>query len=154
LKAIDIITARAVEIKNTRYSGEALKSQSTAITSLYVDTTDSRQTVKKSVITENSIVDLIMAIEGIGSATNGKLAISSIDNLVAIESSTNKSVGIKIQFTGSWSSAMKALLLIENLPYPVKIERVSLGMSETIGATPGKSWTLNVDTRVLVFPQK
>lgn len=123
--ARDIVVAEQQNVSNEQGLGQ-----------VYQATVDARARLRSLFIPSTAAVQLIEALEGIGTQTGADVSLSSIsaDNLDASASGTVGSVSARVSAEGSWSSVMRSLKLVENLPYPVTVSQVALSS----GGTPAK----------------
>ncbi len=128
------------------------------LTATYADTLSDRTRVTSFVVSEDKIVPFIESIEKIGTDSGTDLEISAIGT----EKSTTQDAGFghiaaHIDVKGSWTNVMRALLLIENMPYSAVINNVRLVASDAIQTVEVKKgtsqkirqWGLSLDIRIL-----
>lgn len=120
---------RAVESEAER------KLEEEQLLKLYADTELDRAKLASSFVQEDKIVEFIEEVEAIGPITNTTLELSA---LAKEEGKISAHVDVK----GSWTSVMRSLLLIENMPYSISVKGIRLTLTE-------KVWNLNLDFSVL-----
>ncbi len=98
------------------------KQQESDLTKIYYDTITDRTRISSFFIHEDKVVDFIQKMEKIGTDSGTELDLSSI-------SSDGGYVKAHVSDRGSWSNLMRALVLIENLPYSLTISNVRLDSS-------------------------
>lgn len=118
---------------------------------VYNDTTEDRKKLLSFFVYEDSVVDFIEKVEGVGPDSGASLELSAI-NIDKDHLKTHADI------KGTWSSVLKALTLIENLPYSLAIDNVFLDTSggdtnSTVDAdkktAKAKNWHLVLDIKVL-----
>lgn len=102
---------------------------------VYKDTAIDRAKLPNFFVSESKVLNFIKTIESIGPSSKTEIRISSIvkDAL---------KVRTHIDIKGGWINVMLALTLIENLPYSISLENVSLFNRD-------KKWEMTFDLSVL-----
>lgn len=129
------------------------------LTKVFNDTKDQRSKLSSFFIYEDKIVDFIEKVEGIGLDSNTILTLSSInaDDLSSAKSGSTGFVKAHITANGSWSSIMRALILIENLPYSLSLNNIRIDSSASADIPVGKEeakkgkWNLSLDLKVIMM---
>lgn len=103
----------------------------------HAETLDDRARLPAFIVSEDKVVDLIESIESVASSSDSEVTLSSI----ATEKSHFKG---RIEIKGSWSNAMRALILIENLPYSISFNNLKLSHE-----SESKKWSILFDMQVL-----
>jgi len=135
--------------------GNQKKLQERELTTLYADTQEDRSRVDKYVVSEDKIVNFIETIEKIGSDSLADVEMSSInvEKANSKDKKNNGYINAHLNVRGSWSSVMRALILIENLPYNVDIGHINLVYSGASDIDKNNAkvneWTLSLDIKVL-----
>ena len=115
------------------------------VESIYEKTASDRALISSHSVTADKVVDFIEIIEQIGTTTSSATVISAID----INEGFLKA---HMEMKGSWSDIMKALVLVENIPYSIALNNIRLIKSaesaENLGAG---SWVLSADIKTPVI---
>lgn len=95
-------------------------------------------------------VAFIQSVESVGSASGATVAISAISASLpdGAKPGTIGTITAHVSVSGSWSGVMRALELLEDLPYRSSVEKVSLATSIPAGdrGSQGvRAWTASVD---------
>lgn len=117
-------------------------------------TVAARSRLHELFIPSDKAVELIEALEGIGTQTGAAVDLAAIaaDNLDASAPGTIGSVNVQVTVTGSWSAAMRTLKLVETLPYPVTIGTVSANSSGS-GAAGKREWRIAFSVKAPIIKQ-
>lgn len=137
-KTIDISTENIAKTRADIQSEESLKSQSKSISSLFESTASNRAKVRASVVDSEKVVDLIVAVESLGSRSGSKVTIINI-------TSQKNEVYMNVSATGSWSSVMRTLVMAESLPYASAMDSLRLDASDK------GVWSMNFKLRALTI---
>lgn len=128
------------------------------LTATYADTLNDRTRVTSFVVSEEKIVPFIESIEKIGTDSGTDLEISAIGTeKTSAQDGGFGHIAAHIDVKGSWTNIMRALLLIENMPYSAVINNVRFVASDSVETvqvkkgTPQKirQWGLSLDIRIL-----
>ena len=103
------------------------------------ETVTERAKLKSFFVYEDNIVEFIERVEKVGLESGTDLELSAIDT-------KEDHVTAHIVAKGSWSGVMKALVLVENLPYSLSINNVLLDVSM---ADKTREWSLVLDIKAL-----
>ncbi len=139
-----------IETDKKKHEQELLK--------LYADTAEDRELIASYVVPGDGIVDLIEKIEHIGaeSGTDFELSGISSDDLSAAAKGKIGHIRAHIETQGPWENVMRALMLIENLPYSVSINNVEISSSDAFvkvndaKAVKSRIWNLTFNMEVLM----
>lgn len=101
----------------------------------HADTVAQRARLPGFIISEDKLVDFIESVESAASASGSEITLTSI---TTEESHLKGNVEVK----GSWQSVMRALILIENLPYSISLDKMRLAFAE-------KKWDLTFEIKAL-----
>ena len=138
---------RAVIARDIVRTEEMDQSQAKTLSSLASSTVTDRDMLMSYFVHDDDIVSFITTLESLGPQSGSKATLASIDadSLSASSIGTTGSVRAHVDVTGSWSSAMRALMLAEHLPYAASLSHVSLSssVSGTVGAH--STWVLSFD---------
>lgn len=106
-------------------------------------TADRRGVLSSYFVSEDKILDFIKSIESIEKDSSAEITLSSIvSEQIA---STTGHVKLHVSSSGDWANVNKSLVLIENLPYSIHIDSVSLSMSDA------KKWNMSLDISALTM---
>ncbi|MEK7095368.1 MAG: hypothetical protein AAB895_03825 [Patescibacteria group bacterium] len=127
------------------------------LTALYADSLNARARINSFIVPEEKIVGLIEAIEKAGENSATDLEISAINTEKPKEDETNglTHINATLAVKGSWINIMRALILIENLPYSLEINNLKLSTLGDDLIAPSKkgasvkSWGMSMTIRVL-----
>ncbi len=89
-----------------------------------------RGRISTFIISQDKLVTFIEGLEEIGVTTGTEVNLSSISSI------TTSPVGefrARIDISGSWDGVMKALTLVENIPYSISINNLKLNQSSDTG---------------------
>lgn len=115
------------------------------VESIYAKTVEDRARIFTHSVTADRVVDFIETIEQIGTTTSSATMISAID----ISEGFLKA---HMEMKGIWSDVMKALVLVENMPYSISLNNIRLTKAvesvENIGAGV---WALSADIKTPVI---
>ena len=132
--------AVGLEVGRKEQEGQLLK--------LYDETKVKRAKLASSFVAEDKVVDFIEEVEAIGADTSTTLELSSL----AKEEGRIKA---HIEVKGSWSGVMRALMIIENMPYSISVKDIRLiaagDASGDLKKTSSRTWNLSLDFSVLTL---
>ena len=119
--------------------------------SIYAKTADERAVLADSLVSPDKAVDFIKSVEKIGDDVGVELNLSSITNEPASGGSPFGYFKGHVEARGSWSNIMKTLILIENMPYVVSLQKIGLAGAETPShdSPTRRSWTLTLEMKAL-----
>ncbi len=136
-----------------------------SVSSAYTQSAEARTKIVSSLVKQDDAVTLIERFEKIGDDTDTSIELSAISNdEVVVEKGIPMShFRAHIEAKGSWSSIMRTLLLIENMPYNVSVGNLRLSLNSdspsssadlpvktsTKPLVAGEGWRLSLDVRVL-----
>ncbi len=123
---------REVAIENEKKLYEA------ELSTLYNESKIDRERAHRIIVSQTKIVGFIKDIENIGTLTSTDLTLTSIDapDLSGKEDDFVSATEGTIQVVGSWTNVMRALILIENMPYSLTLSNIKLTTSVVSGDTP------------------
>ncbi len=98
-------------------------------------TVSDRALVSTFLISPNATVPFIDSIEGIGSQTGSKVTIVSISN-------DTGTLTTHININGSWKNVMRAMHLVENIPYSLRMDNVRMSLQT------GGQWNEDFDISI------
>ena len=129
---------------------------------LYADTLSSRSRLSSFIVSVDKITEFIEAIEKIGPNSSTDVSLSSI-NVPDFSLDTKSSMAyttLHLEVRGTWSNIIRALTIVENMPYVLSLKHMRLSTSEVsqTGKAPlglkvksavGREWLLFLDLSVL-----
>ncbi len=92
---------------------------------------DALRSVDSFFISKDGVVDFINSLDKLGKQYGVTLNIGEVTSEVdlKIKDDFKETLKLRLDASGSWSSVMKFLTALENLPYRIKVDQVSLGLS-------------------------
>lgn len=146
------ISAQASRHAQVSYelSNESMKKQNEqALIAIYKETSAERTKISSFFIRDDMAVDFIERIEKAGVDSQTELELSSIVN-------DDGFIKAKVDVDGTWSGVMNALMLLENMPFAVKLNDVRLDTSGDLESTDKKStsaheWHLSLTVEALTW---
>lgn len=108
---------------------------------IYNSTKDSREKILTYLVKEDKVVNFIETLEKVGTDSNTKLELSSINNDSGI-------IKVNVSVKGSWSNVMTSLVLVENLPLSLYIKDVKLNSVSDL-EKKGRSWELTFSAEAI-----
>ena len=142
----DAESAAAARTATVKASADATRAK--AIADAYQQTTSSRARLSTFLVNDSNVVAFIKKVESISKQSGATVSISSISSGTAGVSS-KKAVIAAVSITGSWSAVMRAIGLVENMPYAIMVQSVRLGGS-TVAS--GSEWSASISLSVLSAP--
>ncbi len=131
---------------------EEKKRREQDVASAYAKLEEERRLLTSYVVSKDGIVNFIEMIEKIGADTSTGLEISGITDEVELELAGETVVGhfkARLEGSGKWANVMRALVLVEHMPYNISLNNIRLSASTAAGTTTSKVWDLSLDIRVL-----
>ena len=127
------------------------------IMTAYTDSTNDRSRLSSFILSSADIVSFIEAVEKIGTDSGTVLDMTAIDQQPAvIDAGSFGYVTAHIDISGSWPNVMRALTLIENMPYSITLSNLNLATTASRVIIQdkklpklGQQWDLTVDIKVL-----
>jgi|GEM_PF-2445860 hypothetical protein len=116
----------------------------------YDNTVADRELLPSFLISANDAVPFIDAVEAIGPATDAKISISSLSSGTGGNSSVPV-VTADISVVGSWGNVMRAIQMVENMPYAISVGSINLDVLSggNSSAKSASRWTAVIDISVL-----
>lgn len=129
------------------------------VAKVYIDTLEDRNKLSNYLLNDDKIVGLIEAIESIGVNSSSVVSISGINNedLSSAEKGTFGHLKARIDAKGSWTNIMRTLIMIENLPYSLSINNLTLSFEKNASSDPkiksvkNDSWSMSFNITVLTI---
>jgi hypothetical protein len=116
---------------------------------IYDETTASRAQLPAFLVSLNDAVPFIDAVEAVGPATGSTISISSLSSGTAGDSSYQV-VTATISAVGTWPNTMRAVEMIEDMPYAISVKSLRLdALSPSDSSAAGPHWTAAMDISVL-----
>jgi anaerobic C4-dicarboxylate transporter len=117
---------RALAAREAVKNEQVYKSQKQNLNTLYNDTASSRAKLGSFFVADDQKVAFIEKIESLDVATGAKITLSNIvaDDLATSPVGTLGRVSLRVDASGSWSSVMRVLRLVETLPYKTTVSAV------------------------------
>ena len=138
----------AVLAKGIVAAEKADLAQGKDVVSMYQSTSADRAKLSGYFVRSDDAVAFINAVESVGPESGATVSISSIGTGAAPATSSSTTVTgsltASISSGGSWTEAMKALALLEALPYDISIDRLSLSASPGGGTAKEPTWLLSL----------
>jgi hypothetical protein len=153
------ITISGQKISEAQYvieSAKLAKEREKSFLDRYTSTASKWASLQDFFVHSDKVVDFIEVIESLSSQSKSTVTISSIDadNLDNAAVGKEGLIRVKINAKGSWVSVMRALSLVEVLPYKMSINNVRLNViNNDSGNTKDaqKTWELNFDLQVAMI---
>jgi hypothetical protein len=140
-------------------------------TTTYSRRPDQPALLTKYLISKEKVVDFIELIENIGTETSTEIDLTGIDSpeitkTAAVEANYSH-MKAHIQIDGTWPNVLRAIALLEKIPYSVGYDNVSVSQegegdsselsskpATTTPATkrPTKKWHVTMDVKSLIIP--
>ncbi len=103
------------------------------------------------IINKAGIVSFIELLEGIARDMNLVIDISSVDAEKGEPTNVPQKVSISLEIEGGWEPNIRFIRAVENLPYPIKIENVTLFRTDVQGGSGQASTSNNWATRMTLI---
>lgn len=118
------------------------------LTAAYADSLSDRSRLSSFLVSEDEIVEFIESVEAIGASSGAEVEISGIDTeeIAVKDEESFGHISAHLNISGTWVNVMRALILVENMPYSVSLNNIGLFSS---GTAKAKQWELSLDMRVL-----
>ena len=114
----------------------------------YQDTVQDRAALPSFLVSADDAVPFIDAVEAIGPATGSTLSISSLSS--GTDSSTSHGVvTASVSVKGDWANVMRAVEMIESMPYALTVKSLDLNASSDSSSKSPSSWSASLDVSVL-----
>jgi len=110
-----------------------------------------RQTLDTYFISKSGTADFIKTLEALAKGNNVSINIKYVGYepiKQANFSATAESIRFNLDLIGSWVNCIQVIRLLENLPVPSLVEKITLSVGGTNlsgKVTSGSTWTANVD---------
>ncbi len=152
-------SAQATELKAQVALENEKKNHETNAAGIYKQSSIDRSRVGDFIVSQDKIVDFIETIEKIGEEAGAPLALSVIatEDLSAKPENSIGTFTAHVESSGSWASVMRALMLVENMPYSVSLNAIRLRKSSDVSLEKDKSkggsneWNMSFTIRALTI---
>lgn len=145
------------EINNEINSEDGRKKYEQELLKNYDRTKSDREKLLTYMVKEDEIVSLIESVERIGEYSKTELELSSISK------GNKNNIKSRVNVKGEWSSVIRSLILMENLPFVLSINNISLATSGNLESSISKGdlkaakvntsgsniWSLSFDIEIL-----
>jgi hypothetical protein len=120
---------------------------------IYNNTVSDRALVPSFLVSVDDAVPFIDAVEAIGPATGVTLSISSLSSGTD-NASSHGIVTATISAVGNWTNVMRAVQMVENMPYAISIKSINMDVLSSDGSSAKSTphWTAALDISVLSSP--
>ena len=120
---------------------------------IYKDTIINRAILPSFLVSVNNAVPFIDAVEAVGSTTGATVSISSLSSGKDNNTSHNV-VTATISVVGAWANVMRAVQIVENMPYAISIKRLNMNALSSNGSSvkSAPNWMAVLDVSVLSSP--
>lgn len=145
-------TNRAISIKEDSISQAS--EQESKLDDLLIsveETQEKRDALQKYILTDSGIVAFLEGIESLERQTSAAIEVRSIEKKVNENLAFIEELSIDINVEGSWKGVYHTFLLLETLPYKVKITRLQFNESSD-NDTGAYAW--RGDFRLLITKTK
>lgn len=139
-------TKAAALLTNTIDLGQQKNSRLNSLRSVVKDTEGKRQKISNLFLSSDMEVPFIEKVETL--AKNSGLVFKT-NNVSSVATGGNlKSFQIQLEASGRWSDLLYFLSQVENLPYDMHVQGVSLSKQPAAGKVVGQSWSAVFDISV------
>lgn len=123
-----------------------------ALAVVYSGSVEDRRSIRNLFVPEDLTVSFIEAVEAIGPSSGSTVELSAIEADMPTEGSPVGRIRVHIEAIGSWSAVMKALMLAENLPYGVSVNKFRIDASGGSSSKDRISWKASFTVEALMAP--
>ncbi len=145
LYTLSVYESRLYDEKEAAVELDSRQKKLASMEKLVEETKTARTELNQLILTEDQVVEFLTMIEGIGSALGLKVETKALTVLPG--KGTFEEISMNLVFEGGEASVLRAIQIIETLPYHSAIDRATL--SRTGGS--GTDWTADMDLRVSKF---
>jgi len=149
--SITVATERATVAKALIREHTFTDASANKIKKLYQATEKQRADILKHVIPSNKMLSFIETLEAVGDEAGSTLTLSAVSG-----SKANETVPLGMDLfhahanvSGSWSSVMQTLMLIEALPFVTVLDSVQLDTLAIVGAKSTRGWQASFNVTML-----
>ena len=116
---------------------------------IYNETAIGRAQLPAFLVSLGDAVPFIDAVEAVGPASGSTISISSLSSGTA-DNSSNGLVTATISAVGTWPNVLRAVEMIENMPYAISVKNLHLDVLSSSGSSAAAPrWTAAMDISVL-----
>lgn len=135
-KIADFQASVDAEITKTQQSFD-IKKQTDTVNSI-------SETIESHFLRSSEVPLFLSSIEEIGTKTGSSIIISAVEETSLAE--VGPVLSLNIGASGSYQSIYKTLITIENLPYFLQVNSVSISSDQTLNSGTNKNeWSLNLN---------
>lgn len=116
--------------------------------SIYQKTAAARASLPSFLVNDNNALAFIQKVESVGKESGAAVSISSLSSGAA-PGSSKQAVSAIVSMNGSWQAVMRAIGLVESLPYALSVRSVNLNSSP---AAVAPAWSASISLSVLSAP--
>ena len=144
------LTEHAIGARASVADAAERQKQSRDILALAASTAASRARLSGLFVPSDDAVAFIQSIESIGAASGANVALSAIaaSPLDTAKPGTIGTISAHVTASGSWSNVMRAVELLEALPYHSSVDKMALSASIPAGDRSGRApraWVASID---------
>jgi Tfp pilus assembly protein PilO len=140
-------TEAASSLTSTLSLSEQKNSHLNSLRSVVKDTEGKRQQLAAFLLSSDGEISFIEQVETLAKSSGLNEKTNNVSSIAGSTVST-KIFQMQIETTGSWSNLMYFLNQLENLPYNVRVQNVSLNKQSGDSKSSGSPWTAIVDINV------
>ncbi|MDR3557995.1 MAG: hypothetical protein P4L61_00535 [Candidatus Pacebacteria bacterium] len=108
----------------------------------------SRALLPSFLVSTEDAVPFIDSVEAVGPATGSVVSISSLSS--GTDSGTSyQAVTATVSASGKWTNVMRAVEMIENMPYAISVKTLNLDASSAATQKSATNWTATIAISVL-----
>jgi hypothetical protein len=114
------------------------------------ETSDSRAKLPSFFVKDENIVGFIEEVEAIGQTSGTELSLSAINagDMTKLSSGEISTIKARVVVSGSWTGVMRALSLVENMPYRIAVDNVRIDKG---GEGKTAVWKMDFDMTALLI---
>lgn len=140
--SVDRSISDAIAINNVLHSEQIDASQEEGITAIYEATHADRARMAQLFVSDTATIDFIEMLESLGTKGGSVVTLSSIEADPIISDTVNipRSIRIRIEARGSWSSVLKTIMLAETIPFRSSVNMVRIDSSTNSSRDARREW--------------
>jgi Tfp pilus assembly protein PilO len=140
-------TKAASALTSTLDLSQQKNSRLNSLRSVVKDTEAKRQQLVTFLLSGDAEIPFVEQVENLAKGSGLKEKTNNIFSVKG-DTSTTKIFQMQLETTGSWSNNMYFLSQLENLPYDIHIQDISLNNQSGVGKASSLSWTATFDINV------
>jgi Tfp pilus assembly protein PilO len=144
---IETQSKTSLSLTSTLDLSQQKNSHLNALRSVIKETEGKRQQLATFLLSSDTEIPFIEQLEALGKSSALAIKTNNIASIVG-GTATTKVLKMQLQTIGSWNNTLYFLSQVENLPYNIDIQGVSLGRQSISDKTAGSSWTATFDISV------